>query len=121
MREVDAGQTDDEPVMEILDTGAITDAELDAREAHPDEEPPGRAPPPPEPLRCPRCGAALAVGHIVFPSSLETIQTLPISGAWFEGRPPATVLWPVPDQFEHYPLLAYRCAGCGRLEFYARA
>jgi hypothetical protein len=120
VREVDAGQPDEEPEMGAPDPGAITDADLDAREALYVEGPPTHEPPPAQRLICPRCGGAMAVGYVVFPSQRETFEAVPASGAWFAGQPPAATWSALLKEVEHYPLRAYRCEGCGRLEFYAR-
>ena len=68
-------------------------------------------------LKCPRCGGAMDAGLVVDRGH----YSLPEVAKWVEGSPERS-LWTglkIKGR-ETYPVLSYRCEGCGFLEFYAR-
>lgn len=68
-------------------------------------------------LKCPRCGGTLRAGFVVdhVQSAVPTVPT------WLEG-PPERSFWlgVKTSGRDKYPVMSYRCEGCGYLEAYAR-
>jgi predicted nucleic-acid-binding Zn-ribbon protein len=67
-------------------------------------------------LKCPKCGAEMREGFM--PGSKETRN---LHSVWIEGRPERAVFsggLKTADK-EVRAIAAYRCDGCGYLEYYA--
>jgi hypothetical protein len=64
---------------------------------------------------CPKCSQAMQPGFVAD----KTRGSVDV-GRWYEGAPQLTFLNGVKiDGLPSLPVGAYRCAGCGFLEFYA--
>lgn len=66
---------------------------------------------------CPRCDAPMQDGFLA-PKNAVNRAVLPVD--WHSGPSRWSVWWGSRPGRVNYPVQAFRCDGCGRLEFYAR-
>jgi len=71
-----------------------------------------------QPMRCMKCGGPMEEGFV---RDLTSGSTTALQSAWIGGKPQRS-LWVgiVAKGREQFPVVAYRCEGCGYLESYAR-
>jgi hypothetical protein len=67
-------------------------------------------------MRCPKCGGPMEEGFL-----RDSVPGAPVQAKRAERQAPRS-FWTgvVPKGREEYPVISYRCGGCGFLESYAR-
>lgn len=63
---------------------------------------------------CPACGRTMEIGFL-----LDRAHNALARQTWFEGTPVRSFLFGIRVRgLRHHTVLAYRCVGCGLLQFY---